>query len=59
MFLKAEIPFCSGTTASGASCKTTDQYEKPAGVNSDNLINNEVGFKSEFLDHHLLLDISA
>jgi iron complex outermembrane receptor protein len=57
--LKAEIPFCVGTTAGGASCKTTNQYEKPAGVNSDNLINNEVGFKSEFFDHRLLIDASA
>jgi iron complex outermembrane recepter protein len=59
VFLKAEIPYCTGTTASGASCKTTYQYEKPAGVSSDNLINNEIGFKSEFLDHHLLIDASA
>jgi iron complex outermembrane receptor protein len=59
VFLTAEIPVCVGTTASGASCKTTYQYEKPAGVNSDNLINNEVGFKSEFLDHHLLVNVSA
>lgn len=59
VFLKQEIPYCVGTTASGASCKTTYQYEKPAGVNSDNLINNEVGFKSEFLDHHLLVNFSA
>jgi iron complex outermembrane recepter protein len=57
--LKAEIPFCVGTTATGASCKTTNQYEKPAGVNSDNLINNELGFKSEFFDHRLLIDASA
>jgi outer membrane receptor protein involved in Fe transport len=59
VFLKQEIPYCVGTTASGASCKTTYQYEKPAGVNSDNLINNEIGFKSEFLDHHLLIDASV
>ncbi|MGO9803575.1 MAG: TonB-dependent receptor [Steroidobacteraceae bacterium] len=59
VYLKAEIPACVGTTASGASCKTTDQYEKPAGVNSDNLINNEVGFKSEFFDHRLLVNVSA
>jgi len=55
VFLKAEIPYCTGTTA----CKTTYQYEKPAGVSSDNLINNEIGFKSEFFDHRLLIDASA
>jgi outer membrane receptor protein involved in Fe transport len=59
VFLKQEIPYCVGTTASGASCKTTYQYEKPAGVNSDNLINNEVGFKSEFFEHRLMFDVSA
>ena len=32
---------------------------KPAGFNSDNLINNEVGFKSEFFDHHLLFNVSG
>jgi outer membrane receptor protein involved in Fe transport len=57
--LKAEIPFCVGTTAGGASCRTTNQYEKPAGVNSDNLINNEIGFKSEFFEHRLVFDASA
>ena len=36
----------------GSELQTTNQYEKPAGYNSDNLINNEVGFKSEFFDHH-------
>jgi len=57
--LKAVIPFCVGTTAGGAACSTTNQYEKPAGVNSDNLINNEIGFKSEFFDHRLLINASA
>ena len=37
----------------------TAQYERPAGYNSDNLINNEVGLKSEFLDHHVLFNLSA
>jgi iron complex outermembrane recepter protein len=39
--------------------KTTYQYQKPAGYNSDNLINNEIGFKSEWLDHRLLVNLSA
>jgi iron complex outermembrane recepter protein len=47
----AEVPF--------STAKDTDQYLKPVGYNSDNLINNEVGFKSEFLDHHLLFNVSA
>jgi iron complex outermembrane receptor protein len=37
----------------------TNQYALPVGYNSDNLINNEVGFKSEFLDHHVLFNLSA
>jgi len=37
----------------------TNQYAKSTGYNSDNLINNEVGFKSEFLDHHVLFNLSA
>jgi iron complex outermembrane recepter protein len=49
--LAAEAPF--------STTKDTDQYLKPAGYNSDNLINNEVGFKSEFLDHRLLFNVSA
>jgi iron complex outermembrane receptor protein len=39
--------------------KTTYQFLKPAGYNSDNLINNEIGLKTEFLDHRLLLDLSG
>ena len=37
----------------------TSQFNKPAGYNSDNLINNEIGFKSEFFDHRLVLNLSA
>jgi iron complex outermembrane receptor protein len=59
VYLKQEIPYCVGTYKPGVPCKTTYQYEKPAGVNSDNLINNEIGFKSEFFEHRLLFDASA
>ena len=37
----------------------TSQFNKPAGFDSDNLTNNEIGFKSEFLDHHLLFNVSG
>jgi iron complex outermembrane recepter protein len=57
--LAAEIPYCTGTLPNITCVKNSDQYEKPAGFNSDNLINNEVGFKSEFFDHRLLLNLSA
>ena len=51
LFLAPKTPY--------SSAPDTYQYEEPAGYNSDNLINNEVGLKSEFLDHHLLFDVSA
>ena len=38
---------------------STNQYARPTGYNSDNLVNNEVGFKSEFMDHHVLFNLSA
>jgi iron complex outermembrane receptor protein len=50
--LAAEVPFSS-------TIKDSDQYLKPAGYNSDNLINNEVGLKTEFFDHRLLFNASA
>ena len=37
----------------------SDQYQKPAGYSSDNLTNNEIGAKTEFLDHRLQLNLSA
>ena len=37
----------------------SDQFDKPAGYESDNLINNEVGFKSEFFDTACMVNVSA
>jgi iron complex outermembrane receptor protein len=37
----------------------TKQFNKPVGYNSDNLINNEVGLKSEFFDHRIQVNASA
>jgi len=34
------------------------QFFKPSGFLSDNLVNNELGFKSEFLGHRLLFNTS-
>ena len=59
VFLAAEIPYCSYSATGNPACKDSDQYEKPAGYTSDTLTNNEVGWKSEFLDHRLLLNVSA
>jgi iron complex outermembrane receptor protein len=56
--LPGQLPKVGGETPySGAG--GTDQYERPVGYSSDNLINNEVGLKSEFLDHHMLINLSA
>jgi outer membrane receptor protein involved in Fe transport len=50
--LKGEAPYIAGD-------KATNQYLKPDGYNSDNLLNHEIGFKSEFLEHRLQLNLSA
>ena len=49
--LKGEAPYIAGD-------KTTDQYNKPAGFDSDDLINNEIGVKSEWFDHRLQANLS-
>jgi len=47
---KAVAPYSSATH--------TDQYLKPVGYSSDNLLNNEVGIKSEFFEHRLQANVS-
>jgi iron complex outermembrane receptor protein len=37
----------------------TKQFNKPAGFNSDQLTNHEVGIKSEWLDHRLIVNLSG
>jgi iron complex outermembrane receptor protein len=50
--LSGEAPYTKGVGA-------TKQYNKPEGYDSDNLINNEIGLKSQFLDHRLEFNASA
>jgi len=50
--LTGEAPYIAGDSA-------TKQYNKPAGYNSDSLTNNEIGFKTELLDHRLQINASA
>ena len=38
---------------------TTNQYAKPVGFQSDNLISNELGLKSELLNHRVWVNASA
>jgi outer membrane receptor protein involved in Fe transport len=47
--LKGVAPYTSGN----------NQFLKPAGYESDELKNNEIGVKSEWLDHHLQVNVSA
>ena len=48
---KAVAPYSS-------TIKNSDQYLKPVGYSSDNLLNNEIGLKSEFFQHRLQANIS-
>jgi iron complex outermembrane recepter protein len=50
--LTKEAPYITGD-------KATDQYNKPAGYNSDDLVNNEIGLKSQFLEHRVEINASA
>jgi iron complex outermembrane receptor protein len=59
-------PYC-GVASTDQRCmtggnlfgKNTYQYVTPVSWNSDNLINNEIGIKSELLNHRVVLNASA
>jgi iron complex outermembrane receptor protein len=53
------IPILAGEAPYTAKDKATDQYNKPAGYNSDDLTNYEIGAKSEFLEHRVQINASA
>jgi iron complex outermembrane receptor protein len=53
------VPSLAGEAPYIAKNKATDQYNKPAGYDSDGLINYEIGSKSEFLDHRVQVNASA
>jgi len=48
----AVAPYTAGNSASR-------QLLKPVGFNSDDLVNNEIGLKSEFLDHRVQVNASV
>jgi len=52
------IPSLAGEAPFTAGDKTTDQYNKPVGFDSDNLTNNELGVKSEWFEHRLQANLS-
>ncbi len=50
--------YAPGTLVNGKPIKNDDQYLKPAGYQSDDLLNNEIGIKSEFFQHRLQANLS-
>ena len=48
-----------GVAQYSAADGQTQQYARAASYHSDSLINNEIGIKSEFLDHRVLFNLSA
>jgi iron complex outermembrane receptor protein len=61
----SRLPYC-GSTSSDPRCQGsqpfgagTEQYVASAGFQSDKLDNNELGLKSELLDHRMLVNASA
>jgi outer membrane receptor protein involved in Fe transport len=67
--LGAVAKYCSGNdlTETDPRCKTggdlhgqnTSQFSKPAGFDSDQLTNHEIGIKSEWFDHRLVFNFSG
>ncbi len=55
------IPSLSGVApfTSGKGNSATDQFNKPSGFDSDDLVNNEIGIKSEFFDHRIQVNASV
>ena len=68
LFLSPRAPYC-GAASTDPRCRpggslsspglNTDQYTVPVSWNSDTLINNELGIKSEFFEHRVVLNASA
>jgi iron complex outermembrane receptor protein len=56
-------PYCASASTDprcrGLNPSDTNQFIAPVGYNSDKLINNEIGLKSEFLEHRIVVDVSA
>jgi len=54
----AGVPLPNGVIA-GAGDTKPDQFNKPTAYGPDSLTNNEIGLKSEFFEHRLLVNLSA
>jgi outer membrane receptor protein involved in Fe transport len=57
--LPGQPPVLTGIARFTRSDNLTQQYGRPAGYDSDSLLNNELGLKSDFLDHRVTLNVSA
>ena len=57
----AQLPYCGPASTPGCVGfpPGTEQYVAPAGFQSDNLINNKLGLKSELLNHRAVVNASA
>jgi iron complex outermembrane recepter protein len=53
------IPVLASVAPYTAKDSASNQFNKPAGYDSDSLINNEIGLKSEFLDRRVQVNASA
>jgi iron complex outermembrane receptor protein len=51
-------PLPNGVVAGPGDTRQT-QFNKPLSFAPDSLVNNEIGFKSEFLNHRVLMNLSA
>jgi outer membrane receptor protein involved in Fe transport len=51
-------PLPNGVVANPATDTKPVQFNKPLSFAPDSLLNNEIGFKSEFLDHRVLVNVS-
>jgi iron complex outermembrane receptor protein len=64
--LYSVAPYC-GTASTDPRCavggslyqRNTNQYINPVSYQSDRLVNNEIGLKSEFLEHRVVANASA
>ncbi len=52
------VPLPNGVVK-GATDTKPNQFTKPLSEAPDSLLNNEIGFKSEFFEHRLLVNVSA
>jgi len=58
IWVRNGVPLANGVVATATDTKPT-QFNKPLGYPPDSLLNNEIGFKSEFLQHRLQINLSV